>query len=175
MRRAENSGRMSMRRLAVIVLAPLALATLGGCMGYGAGGPMASKDQFTYESSPTMPQSVSVVDTRTGETVWAMDIPVGQQLTLVFKNAGKKSNELGYDEMQWQLNVIGAPGRSLGNAMRVPPAYARRLDGTIREPEFGPVVATNAQPRPAAEAPSGMPWQAPPTIDLPENKPPTAD
>lgn len=178
MRRAEKSGRS--RRLAVRVLGPVVVAATlagmqGGCAaGYSAGGPLASKDQFTYESTPTMPQSISVVDTRTGETVWAMDIPVGQQLTLLFKNTGKKANELGYDEMEWQLNVIGAPGRTLGNAMRVPPSYARRLDGTVREPEFGPIVATNAQPQPAATAPSaptGMPWQAPPTIDLPENEP----
>lgn len=182
MRRAEESGRS--RRLAMRLLAPLAMAgvaagMLAGCAaGYSSGGPLASKDQFTYESTPTMPQSVAVVDTRTGETVWAMDIPVGQQLTILFKNTGKKANELGYDEMEWQLNVIGAPGRTLGNAMRVPPSYARRLDGTVREPEFGPVVAANAQQRPAAEAPSaptGMPWQAPPTIDLPENEPPAAN
>lgn len=156
----------------------LAAAMATGCAaGYGAGGPLASRDQYTFESTPTMPQSIAVVDTRTGETVWAMDIPVGQQLTILFKNTGKKANELGYDEMDWQLNVIGAPGRTLGNSMRVPPSYARRLDGTVREPEFGPIVASG-QPRPSAEAPSaptGMPWQAPPTIDLPDSEPPATN
>ncbi len=124
------------------------------------------------------PQSVAVVDTRTGETVWAMDIPAGQQLTIHFKDVGKRSNELGYDEMDWQLNVIGSPNRSLGSTIRVPPAHARRIDGSLRGPEFGPVATTNAPAPQTAEppsAPTGHPWQAPATIELPETEAPASN
>lgn len=187
MRRAVELGRFATRGLAVRVLGSVLVAGLvgsvgaGGCAaGYSAGGPLASKDQYTFESTPTMPQSVSLIDTRSGETVWAMDIPVGQQLTILFKNTGKKANELGYDEMDWKLSVIGAPGRTLGNSMRVPPAYARRIDGSLREPEFGPIVASGVTPLPAA-APADGPaapatkWDEAPTIDLPETEPPAAN
>lgn len=175
MRRVVEAGSWSGR---VVGLALIAMASLGGCISAdNALGLQSSGRPETYLSTPGVPQSIAVVDTRTGETVWAMDIPVGQQLTLHFRDVGKRSNELGYDEMEWQLNAIGSPSRTLSNAMRVPPAYARRIDGSVRQPEFGPVVSDASRPQPAAPAPSAptsMPWQAPPTIDLPDAESPAS-
>ena len=104
-----------------------------GCTSYEAGGAEESLDQYTYESTSTFPQSISIVDTRTSDLVWAMDIPVGQQLTIKFNDDVKRSNRVGYDEMTWGLNPVGGSGRSLSNTMRVPPRSARRIDGALRE------------------------------------------
>lgn len=171
----------SARRIAACMLGAVLISAAiaaQGCTGYTPGGPQYSMERFTYESVPSMPQSVNLVDTRTGEVVWAMDIPVGQRLTIRFKDDQKKSTRLGYDEMVWGLHAIGAPGRTLPNSMRVPPSYARRLDGFVREPEFGPAPAargsvpsaapTGVEPAPttdAAAAPA-VP-DGPPAVDLP--------
>lgn len=122
---------------ATIAAATVSIATLiaGGCA-QTPGGPQASRDRFTYESTAHMPQTVVLTDIRTGEELWTSEIPVGKKLTLQFY-PDRSTNEYFPDLMRWEMMDRSTWRRGLRNAMRVPPSHARRLDVSMREaPEF---------------------------------------
>ena len=58
---------------------------LGGCYS-PSGGLMTSTGRAqTYYSTESLPATVTIVDTRTAEPFFTIEIPVGKQLTLDFK------------------------------------------------------------------------------------------
>ena len=94
---------------AATILASLALSA--GC--YYEGGPLRSIDRVTYVSTSWSPKTVTLIDTRTGESMWSVDIPVGQQLVIDF-NAETRG-----DNTQW------LPTRHSGTSCPTPGATAR--------------------------------------------------
>jgi len=120
-----------------------ALATLGACIpGYYEGGSRASIDQHVYVSYPHVPKTVSLVDTRTGETIWTVDVPVGQQLVVRFKNDVYEDDPNRPSVMKWELMDAGERHQKLTNSLRVPHWTSRRLDWTTRPaPELEPDMA----------------------------------
>jgi hypothetical protein len=116
------------RTRALAVLAASASALLGGCIGYYAGGPLSSEDLYTYESTPDYPQTVTLVDHTTGESLWSVDVPIGQQLVVRFLENKNKGDAARPDVMQWRLMPMGQHHGTLDNAMPVPPYTHRRLD-----------------------------------------------
>lgn len=128
-----------------------ALLTLGaGCHREGPY-PGVSMDQFTYVSRTWEPKTITVMDTRTNEPVWTVDIPVGQQLVVGF-STGTGPNEYVPDEIVWGLMPAGRMSGPRKNRMPCPPSYARRLDMAIRptpEPVWSDVPgAPNYRPEP---------------------------
>lgn len=119
-----------MRRTTIATLT-LALTTLalGGC--HYEGGPRYSADRYTYVSRTWSPKTVSLVDTRTGETTWSVDVPVGEQLVVGFSK-GTGPNELRPDEIVWGLMPGGQRFGTRDNRQPCPPRHARRLDMTLR-------------------------------------------
>lgn len=111
------------------------MATMGGCL---FGGIPSSQDGHRYISTSWSPTTVTLVDTRTGETLWAVDVPVGRQLTVKFYPGKNPDLPDRPDRMRWELQDIGENTvTSLENAMAVPPASSRRLDVSLRRsPEF---------------------------------------
>lgn len=177
-----------------------AAGLLGGCVGYQPGGGLASEDEYTYLSEPWAPTTVTLVDTRTGQTHWTVEVPVGQQCVIRFLRGEEPDNVPLPDTMRWQLMAAGKDSGELRNVVNVPPANARRVDVTLRrapempvkpEPEPGPIVAEAGRPRvvpmpidarparparPAAPAPAAeppAPAEAPePEVDLPATREP---
>ena len=98
-----TNHRRNTTALAAILLAAGAL-TSTAC--HYQGGPRYSADRFTYESSSWYPKTVSLIDTRTGQTVWTVDIPVGEQLVVGFSR-GTGPNEFNTDEIVWGLMPAG--------------------------------------------------------------------
>lgn len=131
------------------ILATAALATVlltGGCLfpsvsGNYEGGSRASDDKHVYVSRPHSPKTVSLVNTVTGETLWTVEIPVGDQLVLRFYDK-KHDDPIMSSNMRWEVMEETTSARRLNNVMTVPGRNYRRLDLEIREaPEFPETAA----------------------------------
>jgi hypothetical protein len=125
-----------------------AAALSAGC--YYEGGALRSNDRFTYASTTWQPKTVTLVDTRTGETLWSVDIPVGRQLVIDF-NAERRADNTQWlpDEALWDIMPDTRRHGALKNKMRVPPRTARRLDVTLRPvpemPAGAPTASTSTR------------------------------
>lgn len=124
---------------------------------YDEGGSGASIDEFTYVSNAHAPKTITLVDTRTEEVVFALDIPVGQQLVINFDDKNADRDKYMSGTMRWAVMTAGNRYGSLRNRIDVPPPYARRVDMTLRE---GPEVASPPQvetmtPPPLTDASGG--------------------
>lgn len=111
------------------VLAGAGLA-ITGCA--GESGAYWSEDRYVYVSRAWQPKTITLIDTRTGESLWSVDIPVGQQLIVSFSR-GTGPNEYKPDEIIWGMSPEGrntAAGRN--NRMPCPGRESRRLDMALR-------------------------------------------
>lgn len=106
---------------------------------FDEGGSGASIDEFTFVSDSHAPKTITIVDTRTDEAVFAMDIPVGQQLVINFDDKSARRDEYMSGQMRWAVMPAGNRFGTLRNRVDVPPAHSRRIDMTLRD---GPEVAT---------------------------------
>lgn len=121
-------------KAAVSSVVVMSLVTLGGC--YAAGGPRYSADRFTYESTTWSPKTVFVIDTRTGQTLWSVDVPVGQQVVVGFES-GNGPNEYMPDTLVWEVMRKDDFFGKLSNRRAAPPPFARRLEFELRPaPEY---------------------------------------
>jgi hypothetical protein len=130
------------------MLAPAAaalLSLLGGC---------TEGEKLTYVSTPTVPQTVTLVNTTTGEQIWSYDIPPDQALTVHFINRPSTATELGYDEMTWAVGPAGNQPPAPVNRMKVPPPTSRRIDVTVRP---GPELPTGERAQRPVAAPAATP------------------
>jgi len=155
-----NNSRSVQRGAATSAL--LAALALGGCGMWGGGayrpgGSGYSDDTYTYVSEAWAPTNVSLVDTRTGQTLWSVEIPVGQQCVIRFHRGAEPDNEVLPDTMRWQLMTAGRETGDLFSIAPVPPASARRVDVALRRspemptrPQPGPLAAADGPPPPPA-------------------------
>lgn len=117
---------------------------------------------FTYESTPEQPITITVIDTRSDEPVFRMDIPVGRRLAMQFIESGGDDPVLRPSRLEWALLQGGAVTGSLDNKLSVPPAPARRIEYTLRpapeyapEPPEAPMRAGVAESQPEWATPAG--------------------
>jgi hypothetical protein len=128
-----------------ILLAAALAAGIGGC--YSEGGLGWSEDQFVYVSRPYQPWMVSLKDTRTGQEVWSVEVPVGKQLVVRFLPKTGTEGSFTPDRMDWGLMDEGTEEGRLGNSLPVPPANSRILVPVLRTvPEFPPGMVREAGP-----------------------------
>ena len=125
-------------------------ASLGAC--HSESGPRWSLDLFTYVSSEWQPKTIEVVDTRTGEVFWSVDIPVGQQLVVGFSQ-GTGPNEFRPDEIVWEVMPAGRKFGERNNRAPCPPSGSRMIRQTLRpapEPPGGAsgMATWDDEPRP---------------------------
>lgn len=127
---------MSMRFATAIAsligLFALSFLTLSGCHSPRGGFMPASFGSTTYHSTETQPKSITIIDTRTGEEFFHMDIPPGKQLTLNFVADGGDDPVMTPDLMRYQVFDLGTRTGRLRNSMTVPNAASRRIDMNIR-------------------------------------------
>ena len=137
---------MGQRNRIIGAFAAVALGFLGGC---------SDGEKYVYKSTPHLPETVTLINTATGEQVWSYDIPAGQQLTVRFTSRPSRADELGYDEMTWTVGASEDTTPVAKNKMKVPPADSRRMDMTIRP---GPELRTGE----AGRLPENTPHPATP-------------
>tara|TARA_B100001750_G_C15424297_1_gene554639 strand:- start:595 stop:1107 length:513 start_codon:yes stop_codon:yes gene_type:complete len=111
------------------------IGLLTGCRMYAPGGnPYTDSPESatTWESTTEMPKTITIIDTRSGEHFFVMEIPVDHKLVIDFvKNAG--DNEvLTPDLMMWEVFPSNTKYGPLSNALTVPNQWARRIDVAIR-------------------------------------------
>jgi len=97
-----------------------------------------SRDAHTYVSTPDQPLTITLIDTRTDEIVWSIDVPVGKQLSMMFKRDKGAEGEFMPDLLTWDLFEPRKRFGKRAQSQPVPPEGARLLDVTIREPEAPP-------------------------------------
>lgn len=133
----------------------VAVASLFGC--YTEGGNHMSMDRFTYASTSWQPKTITLVDTRTGESIWSIDVPVGQRLSMQFIEGKNKQDQYRSAVMRWDL----APGDtifgSLKNQMAVPDKSVRRVEMKLRPAPEMPTVAATEPPEYVPEGFGGQP------------------
>ena len=132
------------------ILATLATATLASATGcgmayktwYHESGSGAAIDQYTYVSRTWEPKTITLMDVRTNEAVWTVDVPVGSQLTLRFYEDKDPANPDTPDLMRWQIQEEGTKFGNLRNTTLVPAAEHRRLDVELRAVPEDPPATT---------------------------------
>lgn len=109
-----------------------ALLTAGGCWTPGG---WNSDDSRVFQSAEYLPQTVSLVDTRTQQVVWTYDVPVGRQLVTRFvsPSSSQRVEDPAFpDTLMWDDwesgQMFGNPNRQ----QKVPPRTARRWEVSLR-------------------------------------------
>lgn len=112
-------------------------AGLPGCSTYQPGCSGFADDAHTYYSLPLEPKTVTLVDTRTGQTLWTYEIPANRQLTLRFYEDQSPDTPGTPAKLYWQEFDIGTKQGNLDNEIPAPDFRNRRLDWYIRPaPEY---------------------------------------
>ena len=113
--------------------AALLLAFLAaGCYAPDGGFIPSSNSTFTYYSTTESPKTISIIDVRTEESFFTMELPVGKQLTFKFLDGGGDNSIYTPDRMQWEIYKMGTKSGRLTNQLTVPPAGARRIQIALR-------------------------------------------
>lgn len=102
---------------------------MGGCL--TEGGQYITRDMHTYVSRPWEPKTITLVDTRSGESIWSSDVPVGYKLVIDFETNRHGTDDLP-DRMLWEIFPAERLYGDLRNEIPVPPRSARRIDMSLR-------------------------------------------
>jgi hypothetical protein len=128
--------RKLVRMVSVLALAG-GFVGLGGCAlapGFKPGGPQRSSDEFTYQSTPWEPLTVTLLDRREEMPLWTVDVPIGSKVSLRFYTDRETSGTaMRPDIMRWEIYDDDKSRTRLTNAMAVPGAESRLLLVTLRD------------------------------------------
>lgn len=114
-----------------------ALVALSGCHSPGGGIMPYTGGSNTYFSTETRPVNITLIDLRTGEEVFAMEVPVGKQLTFDFVKDDGDDPVMTPDLMRYQVWDIGTKTGTMRNSISVPNSASRRIDVSYRiGPEY---------------------------------------
>ena len=127
-------------RLVPAIAVCLVLLTVVGC----------SRDIHVFRATATSPKNIAVVSATTGETLWSINVPEGQQLRLDFdrgeKDEVQRSPDTPAKTMKWELYNLDAVvaygqkmkgGKKLDSGKVDLPEQETILSMTIPEPASG--------------------------------------
>ena len=124
-----------MRKITIPSLVIFA-AVLTGCEMYVPGGnPFTNgpNSAATWESTEQFPKTITLIDTRSGERLFVMEIPVGKKLVIDFVKDAGDNEVMTPDLMSWEVFPRSVSYGPLSNAMTVPNRWSRRIDVAMRE------------------------------------------
>jgi hypothetical protein len=91
---------------------------------------------MTWDSTAALPKTVVIVDTRTGENVFEINIPMGQQLSVqFFEHKDPQEHPEAPDIMKYTLHPLGRWVGHLDQSVLVPHAWNRRVDVFLQSQE----------------------------------------
>ncbi|MDP7070842.1 MAG: hypothetical protein QF561_05790 [Phycisphaerales bacterium] len=144
------------RRCLAECLGLIGILLAGGCTLKGGGllpSAAGTSSPLTWESTAACSKTVAIVDTRTGETVFEYDIPLGKQLSVQFyEHKDPQEHPEAPDIMRYDLLPLGRWVGTLDDSVEVPHAWNRRIDVFFRTPE------SYTPPDPTAEV---VPFEVP--------------
>jgi hypothetical protein len=151
------------------MLSVAAALILAGC--YSPSGGLVKRFGVanTYYSTESRPATVTIVDTRTEEPFFTIEIPVGKQLTLDFKEGEGDDPALTPDLMVYQVFDLGTSIGKLRNSLTVPNSYSRRIDVDYRQTPEAPPPSPDQLLR-ADELADRPDWWTPEGGPRPEDK-----
>ena len=115
-----------------VTVGALALTVLVGCQG---------GERKAYRSDAWSPKTITLLDTRTGESVVTLDVPVGKQLNMWFVKSRTTAEREGTNTLRYAFRPWGDKSTIPGTTFTVPPPSALRLDMTERaKPEMPPAA-----------------------------------
>ena len=104
----------------------------GGLLPSAAG----TASPMTWDSTAALPKTVVIVDTRTGENVFEINIPMGQQLSVqFFEHKDPQEHPEAPDIMKYTLHPLGRWVGHLEQSVLVPHAWNRRVDVFLQSQE----------------------------------------
>ena len=109
---------------------------LSGCEMYTPGGnPFTNgpNSAATWESTEEFPKTITLIDTRSGERLFVMEVPVGEKLVIDFVTDAGDNEVMTPDLMMWEIFPSSISYGPLSNALTVPNRWSRRIDVAIRE------------------------------------------
>ncbi|MHC5002824.1 MAG: hypothetical protein ACYTJ0_06840 [Planctomycetota bacterium] len=115
-------------RVLTYLTAVIATTAIVGC--YKPGGALMpyTGQAITYYSTEVRQATIELIDLRTDDVVFRMDVPPGKQLSIKFLAGDGDDPSLRPDLMQYDVWDIGTTTGRLRNALTVPGAAARRID-----------------------------------------------
>lgn len=120
-------------RTPLALAALLTAATLTACHS-PSGGMFPTRDgSTTYYSTQLQPASVTMVDMRTDEVIWSLDVPPDQQLTFQFFEGEGDDPVYTPALMRWAIFPLGKQTGKLLNTMSVPSSDTRKVVVEYRE------------------------------------------
>jgi hypothetical protein len=123
----------SIRLAGRLSLAVAAIAALAGCHSPRGGLLSHPGGSSTYYSSETTQKTVVIIDLRSGEEFFTIDIPPGKQLTFDFvENAGDDPVHTP-DLLRYEIWDYPRITGRLTNMLSVPNAASRRIDVFVRQ------------------------------------------
>lgn len=133
-----------MRHPVSILLSVVVVLLLAGCYSPDGGLAPTTSRGWTYISTPMQPVSVAVVDTRTQEAFFAMDVPPGKQLTFNIIEGGGDDPVYTPNRLVYSVWEAGTQIGTLDNQLTAPPMSCCRIDVSFRQapewPEQDPEV-----------------------------------
>ncbi|MDP7005621.1 MAG: hypothetical protein QF718_05370 [Phycisphaerales bacterium] len=111
------------------------ITSMSGCQMYTPGGNPYSNgpnSAATWESTEEVPKKVSLIDTRSGERLFVLEIPVGKKLVIDFVEGSGDNEVFTPDLMMWEVFQKNISYGPLSNSLTVPNRWSRRIDVEIR-------------------------------------------
>lgn len=131
-----------MLRFAAAITVSAAVLALTGCLDPKGGFMPYTGSPDVFYSWEHTPCTVTLIDTRTEEVLFAMDIPPGKQLALRFLADEGDDPVYTPDVMLYEVMDRGTKFGRLRNSITVPSSDVRRLDVDYRDgPELRPKPA----------------------------------
>lgn len=167
---------MIKRVLTLSAMFALCALPLAGC--YSPGGGMFSSmgGPQTFRSTESLQKTVTLIDLRSGETVFSIDVPPGKQLTFDFSRGEGDDPVYTPDLMRYEIQDAGTSFGKLSNAMTVPNAASRRVEVSVRQtveyaatPEQRALRTDEMRDRPAWWTPKGGPLPEDTTLGMYDN------
>jgi hypothetical protein len=129
-----------------LMLGTAVALVLAGCYSPSGGLVKRRGSAATYYSTQAYPATITIVDTRTEEPFFTVEIPAGHELVVDFEEGKGDDDVLTPDLMIYEIFPIGTSIGRLRNSVTVPSSYCRRIDVDYREaPEAEP--STERPPR----------------------------